>query len=1003
MEPLLRTIAREYTKRYKDLKQICFLFPNKRCGTFLRKYFAEFDIHTEDLPHIHTISELTAQVARKTEAGRIIQLFTLYNSYIELLGEEDKEDTIVEFDSFRMWGETVIADFNTVDLNLADPDEIFKNVKDYREITSDFLTEEQREVMREYFNIEPGEESDSFWKQFDSAEDITELKHKFLNLWQILAPLHKKFISRLEEKGFGTTGSIYRDAAEKVSEKGREVFPYKKIIAVGFNALTESERLIFKALRDSDGYEGFDDFCDFIWDSYGPIFESEMFTASRFVDFNKKHFPTAEWFSKIIDAENEEWKKNAVQIYPHINIVSAPSNTSQTKVAAEILKENDEKEIREMIDNAEVALILPDESLLPNMLYSLPDELNNINLTMGLSLRHSSIAGFMSLLRRMYVSMSERNDEKIFYVKDLKIFLTHPFSYRLLQPAMVEKLIAYIDGYHLVTVKANEIEEFIPDSKYVFNLPSKKEKGYNIFRYLEKLFSELIQKLKEESEELNTADLAEVEIYKEYIESLEETMEEFNIKGVPLSILSLVNRLISSEKVGFEGEPLVGLQVMGTLETRCLDFKNIIILSMNEGVMPRRQFSATFLPESLRKVYGLPPARYAEEIFAYYFYRLISRAKEVTLIYDGRTVSGMRGGESRYLLQLKQYYPKEFLTETAWQFHLDSRKPENLTVVKTPDITNLLGLYMSQGEEKKNLSASALNNFRECGVKFFLQNVLNINSDPEKSEYIDAISIGNVVHDVMQKLYLTPKEFGKFLTPPKSISHEYIEQLLADSDRLKDEVKQSIRSLYYGEKVGNTENKRKIHSGVMDIVSEQIEDLVRTILRYDLKLTPFKLYGCEIKRKFSLKLSNGREVNFNFAIDRLDEIEFEGEKRLRIVDYKTGKLKLKAKDLAEVFAGGYSNEQIFQLFTYAWLLGHLGFPGWENVITEIYYMPALDRGEPSLPQLENAIVTSYKPYSEEFNELMEKMINEIFDSEEFFFPVSNSACTYCGFKNYCKR
>ena len=996
MEPLLNTLAREYSRRYKDLKNICFLFPNKRCGIFLKKYFAENGVHTDDLPHLLTISEFVSQISKKIEADRIIQLFSLYKTYIEILGKESGDETTVPFDTFKSWGETVISDFNTVDLNLGNVNEIFKNVKDYRELTSNFLTEDQKEVMLEYFGVEPGDEGERFWKNFENPGDKEGLKNKFLNLWQILAPLHDKFIERLEKEGLGTTiGNIYRKAAEKIKEKGNDVLPYKKIVAVGFNALTESERVIFKTLQDSSTAPDSENFIDFIWDSEGPVLESEEFTASRFVDYNKKHFPSPKWYTQKI-----EERKDKLQAHiPDIRIIAAPSNTSQTKVAGEILKDYVSNEGKEKIRNSEVALILPDESLLSNMIYSIPDGIEAVNLTMGISLRHSSIAGFMSLWRRLYMSMREKDGERIFFVKDLRFLFSHPITYQLFKGEEIDALINHLNSNHFVTIKNSEIEAFVPSSVEILSFPSKTKKGIEILSHIDNVLSVLMEKIKE-SPNIPLEEVSYIKIYKEYLDKLGKAVTKFEIESQPLSLFSMVNKLIAGEKVGFEGEPLYGLQVMGTLETRCLDFKEVIILSMNEGIMPRKTYSSSFIPDSLRKFYGLPPSRYAEEIFGYYFYRLLSRANKVTLIYDGRTISGMRGGESRYLLQLKNYLPKDLIKSESWQYRLQNRKKDIAPIIKTFEIKNIIGRYSSDLQDKKNLSSSALNTYRECEVKFFLQNLLNINSEPESGEYPDSITIGNVLHEVMQKLYVPVKYHGKLLSEPLTIDKKFIDNLLLNSQKIRKLIDESIQKYFYKDPEGK---KEKINSGVVELISGQIEELINIILNYDRGLAPFRLYGCEIKQKLKVKLSYGREVNFNFAIDRLDEIELDGEKRLRIVDYKTGSLKLKAKDLEDVFSGGYKNEQIFQLFVYAWLLGKIGVEGWEDVMTEIYYLPALSNGERSLPKFDKTEVFSFSPYKDEFGERLEEMIESIFIDPEFKFPATTQMCEYCGFKNFCMK
>lgn len=991
MEAILKTIAREYSIRYENLKQVCFLFPNKRCGVFLKKYLSEYGKKSEDMPHILTITEFMSQISRIPEADRIIQMFCLFEAYKKVAGEKQAED----FEAFRVWGESVLSDFNTIDFYLVEADKIFRNIKDFREIKVNFLTEEQKEVIREYFGIEEFDEEESFWKSFGSPEDESELKKKFLNLWQIMYPLYDEFNRILRERKTGYAGNIYRKAAEILERRGNSVIPYKKIVAVGFNALTEAERRVFKSLQESEGKEGYDDFADFIWDATGPILKDKTFTASRFVAFNKKKFPSPEWISPALASVE-------VEEFPEIEIISAPSNSAQAKVASELLMKYEKPENRNMVADAQVALILPDETLLSNILFSLPDDIGDINLTMSYNLRQTSIASFMYQLRRVYAtSRISKEDETIFYSKDLKTFLTHPYSLFLFDPTGIENLLSYITDYHRVSLTLKDIELYIPEADKVLKFPSEESSSKEVLTYISEVFETLISGITTATEnESDNQDLNYVSIYLKYVKDFAVAVSQFDIKLSPLSIFRMIDRLVAAEKIGFEGEPLSGLQVMGTLESRSIDFKHVIILSMNEGLMPRTTVTPSFIPDSLRKGYGLPPARYAEEIFGYYFYRLLSRADRVSLVYDGRAISGLRGGESRYLQQLKELVPENKLVKETWQFRLQKQETSEVSIVKTPEIIEMTGAFCKNGPERKNLSASTLNTYRECEIKFFIQNILNISSDPEKEEYMDAISVGNVLHKVMMELYM-PKEYQqKLLDKPLRITLELLNNLSEHPELIKLLVRKNINEIYYGSPEASNSN---LKSGVTEILADQISHLVEEIVRYDKRYAPFNLYGCEISENMKVRLGTGREVNFRFAIDRLDEIEVEGEKRLRIIDYKTGSKKRKASSLEKVFEGGYESEQIFQLFTYAWLLGKKGIKDWENVITEIYFVPDLVKDKRGLPEIAEEAVTSFKPYAKEFSRGIENLVETIFSSEKFNGCEDETVCRLCNFRSLCGK
>lgn len=994
MEPILKCIARAYANRYPNLSDICFLFPNKRCGKFFIKYLKE-NCHYRGKVITKTISEFVKEISGKEEAGRIEQLFTLYDSYLHInrrkLEEGEKLET--DFDAFRNWGETIISDFNGVDQYMVNVDEIFKNVKDYRKITTNFLTDAQKEVLKEYFGHEYFGPSDSFWKMFEDESNLSSLKRKFIDLWQILAPLYHEFTDRLSKKGLSTPGRIYRDAAEIVKEKTEASIKYKKVVVFGFNALNEAERTIFRELKKFSGYEGYDDFIDFIWDATGPVLTNTQNSASKFINSNKKYFKTAEWIENAIKESNSDH-------YPEIKIISSPSNSWQSKIASNIIREK-LREDKEFFNEAETVLVLPDESLLINVLYSMPDELEDINLTMGYSFRQTGVAAFMGLIRRLYANMRESKGEKMFFNKDVKLLLSHPYSFILFEDKEIESFIDYINRFHKITLSNEEINKFIKDSDILFNLPDKDGSPESIFMFIGNLFDKIEGKISLQADDISTSgfELSHIQIYRKHIQKLRDSLLCHQVKLTTLGVLYQIDRLVSQEMIGFRGEPLRGFQIMGMLETRGLDFKEVIIMSMNEGLMPKRSKVKSFIPETIRREFGLPPSRYSEEIFAYYFFRLISRAEKVTLIYDGRSGVGMqKGGESRYLLQLRHFVGAEKIMEESWKFNLQPRSSKDASIEKNEYIKLLVNRFKEDGSTSKNLSSSSLNNYRECQVKFFLRNVMDLNPDPEDSDFINAITVGDIVHEIMMELYLEKADQKKFLKNPYIITKEGLKKHLDDKNRVWNLICRKINSYHY--KLDSSELNKPLPISA-EIVARQIQKQIEEIIKHDMTLTPFKLYGCEISENIKIKIAGGEEVNFRFAIDRLDKINYKGEERLRIVDYKTGQRKRTAKSFEEVLNGDYNSEQIFQLFTYAWLLQQYDIEGKENVITEIYFVPDFIASKPGLPKIGKKLVEDYGDYSEEFSIGIEEMISDIFNSPLFREAPNIERCLKCPFRRVC--
>lgn len=1015
-EPFLKSVARAYLERYEDISDLCFLFPNKRSGTFFLRYIKKLSGGKAMIaPAVMTISDFLGLLSGKVVASRIDMLFLLYNCYKEILRlqgkEEDRENIVnendedpeeISFDSFRNWGETVISDFNTVDQYLINSDEIFQNLKDFREIATDFLTDEQKEIMEEYFGYEDYSIDDSFWRNFEeNDENMSEVKYKFTHLWRILAPLYSLFSKKLDEQGLVSPGGIYRKAYEKLTEKGKKLIPYRKLVAVGFNALSTSEYSIFRELQDMESDEN-DDYIDFIWDATGPVLESHNNSASKFIDINRRHFPSPEWINCYLKAsENDE--------LPSIKVIGSPSNSSQVKVTS-ILLENLTKTIDATeFEEAKIAVVLPDEDLLIPMLYSLPKGIENVNLTMGYSLKLTSVVSFVSLLRRTFFDSRETTEGDIlFFHKDLRLLLKHPYTILYFGDSSIEEILKKLDELHSITVSLAKLEEICKKEIPILKFPKKDSQPNEVIAYLQNTLNEIDSKISKGGNKSGTLESSCIRCYGDALKRLEDTIDQYEVKMKPSSTFRLVDRLISQEKVTFEGEPLRGLQVMGMLETRSLDFDHVFILSMNERIMPLKARTRSFIPATLRTAFGLPPANYSEEIFSYYFYRAISRAKNVFLLYDSRTGLGVGGnGKSRYILQLDYLFAKNRIKHENWNFSLSVEEPANPLVEKKDYIKKRLESFNMEGG--KNFSASSLINYRKCELKFFFKNILNISDDPEVSDQIDSIAIGNILHKTMQNLYLPDTQMqGKMLEKPSVITADYIEKILNDGERIRLEVRKAVFSEFLKRSDPNEEL-----SVSHDMIASQIEKDVKTILKHDLSLTPFRLYGVEIDEVLRIKLRSGRIVNFRFAIDRLDEITVDGKKQLRIVDYKTGINKREARNDEDIFTDYYKAEHIFQLFTYAWLLekrqtgkSEIGKSQSEeslNVRTEIYNVIDILKGIEGLPQIDEKKVTGFENWYEFFDERIDRMIENIFLQEKFSPCESSDSCKLCMYNAICRR
>lgn len=1002
--PFLKCVAKAYAENNGDLSEYCFLFPNKRSGTFFLKYLKEECGEKPMIsPQVTAISDFVENLSGYCVASNIDLLFTLYDAYRNYSSQNSSQTTAKkdcekdgyeEFELFRRWGETVIGDFNLVDQYMVDPEEIFKNVKDFKEITSNFLTDEQKEIIEKYFGQPATGGSDDFWRDFEKEEGgKSETGKSFYLLWRMLFPLYALYNTKLREKGLISPGGAYREACVNLEEKGKEILPWKKMVVIGFNALSSSEIKLFQLLQDVEaGSDG--SFCEFYWDATGPVMKDNDNSASRFVLTNRELFPEPEWSKPYLErSETEE--------LPPITVISAPSNSSQAKVAGNILYDLITKEGNPKLSTADIAVVLPDESLLFPMLYSIPEEIKEVNLTMGFSIRNTSVFTFMQLLKKTYLKMRVSNGVRIFFHEDIRHLLSHFFSNLLFGYTGILRLRSDINKFHKISISEEDLRQNGLENLEIFKMPLKDESWQKCCEYLLNVV-EIIRKAISASNIHERLEKSNVEYYQMALLRLVDALHEYDIEMSCSGVMRMTERLVANTRIGLEGEPLAGLQVLGTLETRALDFNRLIVLSMNERKMPMRRHSPSFIPDTLRYAYGLPPTNYSEELFAYYFFRMISRAREVTLIYDGRTSGGDNvGGPSRYLRQLRYIYAKDNIREEDWKFDLSKTEINSQSITKNEIIRGLLDEYFKEGSGH-NLSASSLNKFRICEAKFFFNEVLGLDNDPEPSVFINAITTGNILHKTMEELYIpTHKKRGVLLDSPLEISKAFLLNLLADDERISNKVTEKTNEEHF--KLSGDDLSRKL-TGAARIIGERIVEMVKGIIKYDLSLAPFLLYGTEVKDTLRVKMNDGRQVNFRFAIDRIDKIKNEeGKDQLRIVDYKTGSKHLEIDSLESLYNSGRIGEQIFQLFMYAWLLGKKGIDP-ADVRLEIYRTGTILKSnhKPLLPSI-GGKVTRYGEYSREFDEMTEVLLQKMFDSPDFEMTKDDAQCRYCNFKALCRR
>ncbi|MBQ7576144.1 MAG: PD-(D/E)XK nuclease family protein [Bacteroidales bacterium] len=940
MNEFLRQVARcYYDELGKEVGECCFVFPNRRSALFFRKYLGQCAGKPLIAPHLMSINDLFSKLSGLGTVGKIPALDMLWRRYSALMwpDREPRES----FDEFVFWGDTLLNDFDDIDKYMVDARGLFTNIDDLSRIDSaySYLSEEQKEAIR------------TFWGNFLAngavapEEARLDKKGEFTTVWTILYPLYEGFRNDLREKGLAYEGMIYREVAES-SAPLDPLKGYRRIVFVGLNALNECEKRLLNRLKKE---------CetDFYWDFYGdrltdPKNKSSMFLPSNIADYPSRH--------KIDPAlaASQEFRSIAV-----------PSAVGQTRLTAELLEDLVAGQGRVA---EETAVILPDENLLMPMLGAIPESIQDVNVTMGFPLSASNVATFLRMLDRLHRNCRIKNGEYQFYHKDVIALLTHPFIRRALEGSGDGTKIA--DSL-TASIRKNNIV-YSPEADFAAH-----EALSAIFRGVEgaaglpDYLHKAIAILQENQEKID----------REFLYNLDKcvtSLANYGLEVKPATFFRLLGRLAEVIKVQFSGEPLRGLQIMGPLETRALDFKNVIILSSNEGTFPKRSVSASFIPYNLRRGFGLPTYEFQDAISAYHFYRSICRAENVTFIYDSR-MEGLNSGEvSRYVKQLKYLYGVPIKEETASYVMGDGDSAMGpVPVEKTPEVMAHLEELFLRGDGR--FSATSLNNYLDCRLKFYYGNVLGISEADEVSEGLDAGMFGSVFHKSMEVIY-KPCE-GRLLTPEDV-------RALGETD-LVPIVDEAFR----------TECRIREVTGRNLIVRDLIIRFIRAVLEVDAAYAPFTFVKAEEGRSFRLKLDREREVTIFGKIDRVDS---KGG-QTRIVDYKTGAVKGKvvSKELKDMFARDKERPYIgFQLYLYALLvLGGEVSARCSNYTTAVYALRDIFEGAP-------AGIACTEEDMVKFRQELVDLISEILDPAVPFSPREDDfsqTCGYCNFNKLCNR
>lgn len=964
MKPFLYQVATLFYQQYgAEIHRLAFVFPNRRAGLFFQKYLSEISERPLFSPSILTINDLFMQLSGKHPADKIQMLFRLYELYKQRSGSSES------FDEFIYWGEMLLNDFDDIDKYMVDARMLFRNVSDLKSLDDDFnyLSPEQVQAIR------------SFWSSFYPKGDSPNQQH-FLELWEILYDLYAGLRTSLAKDGCGYDGMIFREVVEQLEKEPMSDFPFDQVVFVGLNALSVSEERLLLALQKKG-------VADFYWDYVGPWVTDPDNKASFFLERNLRLFPSRMQLPVTEPVQAE------------IRVMGVPSAIGQAKQVYPILQAlADEQQLTDE-SALRTAIVLPDEHLLVPVLNAIPEAIQHINVTMGYPLAGTPVAALMEYILTLQKNIRYIDRVPVFYFRDVLPILNHQYVMAA-APEEVSQLVKDMTAGNRIYVHAADLNRHELLSILFTPVQNTEELSDYLIHVLEALNACLRNnRPNPDDEEMisnstqTTADIEQEFIFHYFatVNRMKEVMREAKIEMRLDTYFRLLKRMTDLITIPFEGDPLSGLQVMGVLETRALDFDRLIILSMNEGIFPLKKAANSFIPYNLRRGFGLPTYEHQDSVWAYHFYRLIRRAKQVTLLYDTRTTGLQTGEVSRFVHQLRYHYQYPLIDELVVYDVASSAVPP-ISVQKTAEVEKLLSDFLFGGP--RALSASAINTYLDCPLKFYFSVLEQIQEEDEITETVERDVFGSILHKVMEDLYAPFK--GKLVTA------DLLKLLRKDQPLLTGTIARAFAELFFKSPVVRPLEGENFLTG------EMIRKYAEKILEQDARFTPFHYIESEKKVRATITLSDRRIVQLKGFIDRVDSLD----RVLRIVDYKTGSGKLEFESVEGLFDKEAKDrpKAVMQVFLYAWMYQQLPEYTGMPIQPAIYYLRTLFQRsfDPVVEQKKGRgkadKVNSFQDFASDFEDKLRQCLDEIFDLDiPFTQTETGKACAYCSFRGLCGK
>ncbi len=923
------------------LANMAYVFPTRRAGYHFRDALVKrFEGQTFWLPRIFSIEDFVVHCTGKAVSNEVDLLFALYQAYRDTYypthdKEVDKEE-LPTFDKFYSWGQVLLKDFDEVDRNLVDTGQLYQNLEQLRDIEIRYQDSEEVRIAFDRFNEMMGAEP-------------TDLRANFANQWSRVSKTYHAFNKVMSDRDIYYPGILYRLLAEQL-EEGSAVLDFEQVCFAGFNALSRSEEVIFNRLIEKG-------IGTLYWDADKSYLEHEVEEAGKFMRRN---------YRKWRPSDSSHWVITDMLSSPKkINMIGGVQAVGQTQIVGQLI------EGMPVDQHDRCGIVLADEGLLFPLLYALPESIKSLNVTMGYPGNHSHWFRLACSFLEYQLHKRGKGDKVYVEVEYLNDFLTNPLIQRSLPS--IRGILSSLGKKSRWLALSDLIESETPAILVQALQPM--DRVADLAGALTSLLMSIYQKLRLEEK------LGEIETGFAYhaiklMRQLEDRVREYNQQLESRTFMRLVVQTFEQSRIPFSSEPTRGLQLMGFLETRALDFERLILVSVNEGRAPGGNRHNTFIPYAVRKAFKLPTFEEQDAIYAYHFKRILQRAREITILYNTEVAIDGSGEKSRFLWQLKQSFPPDTIVENTYQMSLSKSKLDtSLEIQKTGQVLKMMSRFLIGEDSVKSLSPTAIRHYLDCSLRFYFRYVVRIQEREQESAELDARDFGNIVHKVLEKLY--QPLVGSVLTG------EQINNLLS-SQQISDAVSEILK-IYFNRSQGSVlEGKDILHQQI-------IQKLIYKAIENDLSQVPFTLEGTEMKITTPLEFGPGKSVNLEGTLDR--------------VHIKNGLIHLRKP----VFPHN-GDEYVAQHFEEPkWKSGFQAF--FYGLLWNKNYTPApLKLGVYPLKKVNEGVryLNSNKaiPVSgfEEFQRLLLETLLDIFDEDKPFVQTEDTLrCRYCAYKEICQR